>query len=186
MAEEIIFGFDSSTAERLKRMAGSAESSIQSGSPKDVPAGATAVFGRVSTAAASGSTSTPTVGEFKVRDIGLAGETTSLSTQTYKFVNPHEGVEFLVDEDIVLVDTGQSWIPVVPSANQANGVGHGTLPSAIDTTDATVTVNLAATSPLDPSTTITATNWAEIAADAGAKAVVQKTGTTWTLIQISC
>ena len=159
------------------------------GEQVSVPSGGVAhmaIFGRVSVAASSGSVSTPTTGKFKPRDIGLAGDVSNLSTEEIEFVNPHEGVEFLVDEDIVLVDTGQSWIPVVPSANQANGVGHGTLPSAIDTTDATVTVNLAATSPLDPSTTITATNWAEIAADAGAKAVVQKTGTTWTLIQISC
>lgn len=75
----------------------------------------------------------------------------------------------------------------VPSASSFGGpTGYGTLSSALATTDATASVTLDASSPLEPGASITATNWVDMEGASGAKCIVSKTGSEYILIQLAC
>ena len=75
--------------------------------------------------------------------------------------------------------------PTTPAAASA-ATGYGTLSSALATTDATASVALDASSPLEPSQSITAKNWVGMDGASGAKCIVSKSGTEYILIQLAC
>jgi hypothetical protein len=85
----------------------------------------------------------------------------------------------------VMVHKVASSLIVFPTA-PSGGTGYGTLSSALATTDATASVTLDASSPLEPSASITATNWVDMEGASGAKCIVSKTGDEYILIQLAC
>ena len=187
MAEPLVFGFDSSTADKLKRMANQVTGTEGPGAIAAPGQQVTAVHGRVSVAASAGSLTNPTSGKFKVRDIGLTGEAASLSSEEVDFVNPYDGTEFAVDWDGLFVDTGQSWVPVYVEVEVESGVGKGTLSSALASSDATASITLDSNTAVGtPGGSITANNFIGMDGASGSKCYISYDGTTWELIQLAC
>ena len=75
---------------------------------------------------------------------------------------------------------------IVTELPGATGTGYGTLSSALATTDATASVTLDASSPINPGGSITATNWCDMEGSSGALCIVSKQGSEYILIQLSC
>ena len=117
--------------------------------------------------------------------------TTSLYTNaplgTIDFYNPIQETFSSGDYIVLHKWQGTWWVQGShePPANES-GVGYGALSSALADTDATASVALDASSPLEPSTTVTATNWVGMDGAVGAKAIVAKQGTEYILIQLAC
>ena len=64
------------------------------------------------------------------------------------------------------------------------GAGYGTLSSALATTDATASITLDASSPINPGGSITATNWCDQSGESGNRVVVVKEGSEWVIVNI--
>ena len=106
---------------------------------------------------------------------------------TISFYNPIEEAFSSGDYIIVHKWQGTWWVQGShgPPAT-GSGVGYGALTSALADTDATASITLDASSPFEPSTAISATNWCGMDGSVGAKAIVAKQGTEYILIQLSC
>ena len=116
--------------------------------------------------------------------------TTSLYTGsalgTVDFYNPREE-SYSSGEYIVLHKwQGQWWVQGSHAPPTVGGVGYGVLSAALADTDETASITLDASSPFEPSTAVTATNWCGMDGAIGAKAIVAKEGTEYILIQLSC
>ena len=87
--------------------------------------------------------------------------------------------------DVVRVERDQGvWFVSNPPSD--TGTGYGALAAALATSDATASINLDASSPLDPGTSITATNWCDMEGSIGALCIVAKQGDEYILIQLAC
>lgn len=87
--------------------------------------------------------------------------------------------------DVVRVERDQGvWF--VSSADAEVGTGYGALTAALATSDATASIDLDASSPIEPGTSITATNWCDMEGSIGALCIVAKQGDEYILIQLAC
>lgn len=105
---------------------------------------------------------------------------------TISFYNPKEESYSSGDYIVVHKWQGRWWVQGTHEAPTTGGVGYGTLSAALASSDTTASVTLDAASPLDPSSSITATNWVGMDGASGAKCIVAKTGTEYILIQLAC
>ena len=116
--------------------------------------------------------------------------TTSLFTGgnlgTIDFYNPKEEAYSSGDYIVLHKWQGAWWVQGSHEPEVASGVGYGALSAALATTDATASITLDASSPLEPSTSITATNWCDMEGAIGALCIVAKQGSEYVLIQLAC
>ena len=114
---------------------------------------------------------------------GIFGITTGTSI-TIK--NPGTFSANSAGKKILAITTGDELHMIHVETESGGGTGYGTLSSALATTDATASIILDASSPLEPSASITATNWVDMEGASGAKCIVSKTGSEYILIQLAC
>ena len=99
-----------------------------------------------------------------------------------------EEESFSIGDPVLVIKVASSYIVFAPpTATSGSGAtGNGTLSSSLSSTDATASISLDSSSPLDPGASITATNWVGMDGSSGAKCIVSKTGTEYILIQLAC
>ena len=99
-----------------------------------------------------------------------------------------EEESFSIGDTVLVFKVASSYIVFAPptAASGSGATGYGALSSSLSSTDATASISLDSSSPLDPGASITATNWVGMDGSSGAKCIVSKTGTEYILIQLAC
>ena len=188
-----VYGFDSrETATRLSEFASAigGKKSGLSGSGF-ATSGFQIAYGEATSAITAASGDDLGTGTVKVEnwDVNATPVTRSQPTtaQALTVFNTEEE-SFSTGDPVLVFKVSSSYIVFAPPTSNAGSgaTGYGALTSDLGASDTTASITLDASSPLDPSTAITATNWVGMDGLTGAKCIVSKTGTEYILIQLQC
>jgi hypothetical protein len=191
MAKESIYGFDSrEVALKLSKAAAQLGGS-KSGSTGQQFSTATwhVLFGEVTTevTAASGDNLGEGVVKVETWDPNAATVTRSQPQEAQDLtVYNTEETAITVGTAVMVYKVSSSLIAFPTVAASEGGTGYGTLSADLLTTDATASVSLDAASPINPSGSITATNWTGMGGLNGDKCIVTLTNGEYVLIQLEC
>lgn len=192
MAKENIYGFQSADVARklsafASQLGGSKTGSTSQGFNTG---GFTVLFGEATSTITAASGNNLGSGTVKVETWDVNAGTVTRSqpsdAQSLTVYNTEE-IELSTGDPVLVFKVASSLVVLpMPSVTSAGGTGYGTLSSALAGTDATASVTLDASSPLDPSASISATNWCGMDGSSGAKCIVSKQGSEYILIQLAC
>lgn len=193
MAKDNVYGFQSAdVAKKLSAFAsqlgGSKSGSTGQGWGTN---GFTVLFGEATSTITAASGDDLGTGTVKVEtwDVNAGTVTRSQPTDAATLTVYNTEETEIASGDPVLVFKVSSSLIVLPMpsvTSNEKGTGYGALTSALASSDATASITLDASSPFEPSTAITATNWVGMDGASGAKCIVAKEGTEYILIQLAC
>lgn len=193
MAKESIYGFQSSdTANKLSSFAAQLGGSKSGSTLQNFSTSSFQIaYGEATATITAASGDNLGTGTVKVENWDVNATTVTRSqpseAQSLTVFNTEEE-SFSTGDTVLVFKVASSYIVFAPpTATSGSGAtGYGTLSSSLSSTDATASISLDSSSPLDPGASITATNWVGMDGSSGAKCIVSKTGTEYILIQLAC
>lgn len=189
MAKENIYGFQSADVARklsafASQLGGSKAGSTSQGFNTG---GFTVLFGEATSTITAASGDDLGSGTVKVEtwDVNAGTVTRSQPSDAQSLTVYNTEESSIASGTPVLVFKVASSL-IVMEMPGSTGTGYGTLSSALATTDATASITLDASSPINPGGSITATNWCDMEGSSGALCIVSKQGSEYILIQLAC